>query len=278
MDACQDMQADIQFTAKELVELKTPGGLRVYICPQCHTATTPAGVNHAFATGKQAVWDQVLIPIKEVIRLIAQRLNQEVQFGAVLFEHTATLECGQFDPANFSNEAYSNGVGVNRNNAFRAADPTAGVIRSLRTMVAAGAAANTRSDAITFMTADTMITRLGISVTSIQSFKLPQGQQHVTLPGGTIHVTRGYMDPDPMCMTRKDFVNFVVVPSGQNVPWLMVAPAFGQSNATLNPDELSVVITKHYNRMMRSHLWERLHQLAYPAFVQDRTLALQNVK
>lgn len=51
-------------------------------------------VNHAFTTGKQAVWDQLLISIKEGIRLIAQRLGREVQFSAVLYEHTTALEYG----------------------------------------------------------------------------------------------------------------------------------------------------------------------------------------
>ena len=80
-----------------------------------------------------------------------------------------------------------------------------------------------------------------------------------------------------MGMTREKCVNLIVEPSGPNVPCMITAPTFGQSSATLDPDELSIVITKRCDGMMRSHLWERLHQLACPAFAQDRTLALCNM-
>ena len=104
------------------------------------------------------------------------------------------------------------------------------------------------------MITDVTLARLGISMTYTCSFKLPQGQQGVTRPNVTVHVTRGYVGPDPMQMTHTEFTNLIVEPSGQNVPCMMVAPAFGQANATLDPDELYPITNKRYDRIMRNHL------------------------
>ena len=118
-NARRDTQRGQEFKAKEVVELKVPSGPRIQVYPTLDSTAPSAEVEHAFETGKQAVFNQKTIPIQEGLTLIAQRLGQSVQFGAVLHEHNDYLDAELFDPANFLNEIYANSTGGVLNAAIR---------------------------------------------------------------------------------------------------------------------------------------------------------------
>ena len=114
----------IFFRAKELEEYKTPSGHLTCVCPICNSSMPLTEVNYALATGKQAVLDHPTLLFKEGIRCIVTRLNQDVQFNAVLFKRTPHFEDSQFDPGNFcKDETYYNAVGATTNNDIHTAVP-----------------------------------------------------------------------------------------------------------------------------------------------------------
>ena len=90
----------------------------------------------------------------------------------------------------------------------------------------------------------------------------------------TLHVAT--LD-SPMAMLDRKFKFLIMGPQCFNVPFTMDAPLFGQSRATLNPDDLLLIVQRRYNWTWRDGLWARLHNLARPTATQDWTLSIRNV-
>ena len=156
-NARRDTQRGQEFKAKELVELKVPSGPRIQVYPILESTALSAEVEHAFKTGKQAVINQKTIPVQEGLVLIAQRLGQSVQFGAVLHEHTDYLNTTLFYPVNFSNKIYANAASGTLNAGVCPANAVLGHTQCLKQMVLAGTAAQTRPDGVFYLTVDATI-------------------------------------------------------------------------------------------------------------------------
>ena len=144
-------------------------------------------------------------------------------------------------------------------------------------MLNAGTATQTRPGGVHFFTADTTIRKDDKEVTITQSFILPQGQHNVTRPNDSVHVTRGYVGNDPMIMPTITLQLLILEPQCFEVTSTMEAPVFGQSRATLNPDDLFLIVQRRYDRTWHDGLWARLHEIACPTATQDRTLSIRNV-
>ena len=156
-NARRDTQRGQEFKAKENVEVKTVSGAKIQVYPTLDSTAPSAEVEHAFETGKQAVFNQKTIPIQEGLALIAKRLGQSVQFGAVLHKHNNFLDAELFDPANFSNKIYANAAGGALNTAIRRANPVLGLTRCFKPVVLIGPAPNTKPDGAVYLTVDTTI-------------------------------------------------------------------------------------------------------------------------
>jgi hypothetical protein len=196
-NAHQDTQGNIQFTVKELEELKNPGRTRVQLYPIVDASASTDEVKHAFKTQRQVVINQPTIPIWKGILLIAQHLEHPVQFSAVLHEHTNFLKSTLFDPAIILNKHYLNVAGILFNNVIHPSSNVLAHHLCLRSMVDAGLADGTRPDSIHFMTVDTAIQRDGRVVFITQSFTLSQGQHTVARPASNLHITNSYVGEDP---------------------------------------------------------------------------------
>ena len=140
-NTCLGTQRGTLFKAKKLAEFKTPTSVRIQVYPTLDSTAPSAEVEHAFKTGRQAVINTPTIHVQEGLVLIAQRLDQSVQFGMVLHDHTDYLNTALFDPANFSNEHYANSAGNTLIVAVHPVNQAFGHTRCLKPMVLAGTAA-----------------------------------------------------------------------------------------------------------------------------------------
>ena len=77
-----------------------------------------------------------------------------------------------------------------------------------------------------------------------QTFGLKQDQQAVIRANGVIVTIHGYIGPDPMTLTRDLFEQDIVQVAGYDVPYIIVAPAYGTINATLNNQSLYETVQK----------------------------------